>query len=185
MDKIHNLSMKKKCISKKGVIFYHKSSSVDNLQKDNSAIQVGKNCHIKGKLLVFANGGCIRIGNDGYLGENSRIWSMSSIAIGDRVLISYGVNIHDSDSHSLSAKHRYEHFKEIVTYGHPQGLCDVKSLPIEIGNDVWIGFNASIMKGVKIGQGAIIGSNAVIIKDIPEYGIAVGNPAKIIGYARP
>ncbi len=51
-----------------------------------------------------------------------------------------------------------------------------------IGNDVWIGRQAKIMPGVKIGDGAIIGSYAVVAKNIPPYAIAVGNPAKIIKY---
>ena len=48
-----------------------------------------------------------------------------------------------------------------------------------IGNDVWIGQNAVIMPGVHIGDGAIIGTNAVVAKDVPPYAIAVGNPAAV------
>ena len=51
-----------------------------------------------------------------------------------------------------------------------------------IGNDVWIGFGATIMSGVKIGNGAVIGAKAVVANDIPDYAIAVGNPAKVIRY---
>jgi virginiamycin A acetyltransferase len=50
----------------------------------------------------------------------------------------------------------------------------------EIGNDVWIGFDATIMPGVKIGDGAIIGSKSVVTKDVEPYGIVGGNPAKLI-----
>lgn len=49
-----------------------------------------------------------------------------------------------------------------------------------IGNDVWIGQNATFMPGVKVGDGAIIGTNAVVAKDIPSYSIAVGNPARVV-----
>ncbi len=51
-----------------------------------------------------------------------------------------------------------------------------------IGNDVWIGRNAVILSGVKIGNGAIIGAGAVVIKDVPDYAIVGGVPAKIIRY---
>ena len=51
-----------------------------------------------------------------------------------------------------------------------------------IGNDVWIGANAVILKGVKIGDGAIIGASSVVTKHVPPYAIVVGNPAKIIKY---
>ena len=53
---------------------------------------------------------------------------------------------------------------------------------IFIGNDVWIGADVLVMDGVKIGNGAIIGSKAVVVKDVPDYAIAVGVPAKIIKY---
>ncbi|HDR1486969.1 TPA: CatB-related O-acetyltransferase, partial [Pasteurella multocida] len=49
-----------------------------------------------------------------------------------------------------------------------------------IGNDVWIGYNATIMPGVKIGDGAIIGTNSVVTKNVPPYAIVAGNPARVI-----
>ena len=57
-----------------------------------------------------------------------------------------------------------------------------EALPIEIGNDVWIGANVIILDGVRIGNGAILGAGAVITKDVPDYAIAVGVPAKVIKY---
>lgn len=52
----------------------------------------------------------------------------------------------------------------------------------EVGNDVWIGRDAAIMPGVKIGDGAIIGAKAVVAKDVPAYSVVVGNPARVIKY---
>ncbi|WP_210333481.1 CatB-related O-acetyltransferase [Rhizobium sp. ARZ01] len=54
--------------------------------------------------------------------------------------------------------------------------------PISVGHDVWIGRNALIMSGVTIGHGAVIGAGAVVTKDVPPYGIAVGNPAHVVKY---
>ncbi|MBR06063.1 MAG: chloramphenicol acetyltransferase [Rickettsiales bacterium] len=51
-----------------------------------------------------------------------------------------------------------------------------------IGNDVWIGYNATIMAGVTIGDGAIIATNATVVKDVPPYSIVGGNPAQVIKY---
>jgi len=51
-----------------------------------------------------------------------------------------------------------------------------------IGNDVWIGTNSTILRGVTIGNGAVIGANTVVTKDVPDYAIVVGNPARIIKY---
>ena len=54
-----------------------------------------------------------------------------------------------------------------------------------IGNDVWIGYEATVMSGVKIGNGAVIGAKAVVAKDMPDYAIAVGNPAQVVRYRFP
>ena len=61
----------------------------------------------------------------------------------------------------------------------PEALSKGK---IIVEDDVWIGMNALILSGVKIGKGAIIGAGSVISKDIPPYAIAVGNPCKVIKY---
>lgn len=65
-----------------------------------------------------------------------------------------------------------------------KGAMEGKSYPTkgdtEIGNDVWIGFDATIMPGVKIGDGAIIGSKSVVTKDVEPYSIVGGNPARLI-----
>jgi serine acetyltransferase len=53
---------------------------------------------------------------------------------------------------------------------------------VEIGNDVWLGDNVTILSGIKIGDGAIIGANSLIIKDIEPYSINVGSPSKIVRY---
>ena len=65
-----------------------------------------------------------------------------------------------------------------------ENAMEGKSYPtkgnIEIGNDVWIGYNATIMAGVKVGHGAIIATNSIVTKDVPPYSIVGGNPAKVI-----
>jgi acetyltransferase-like isoleucine patch superfamily enzyme len=53
---------------------------------------------------------------------------------------------------------------------------------VVIGNDVWIGWNATILSGVTIGDGAVIGARAVVRKDVPPYAIALGNPARVARY---
>ena len=59
--------------------------------------------------------------------------------------------------------------------GHPASKGDVR-----IGNDVWLGMNATIMSGVSIGDGAVIAAHSLVVKDVPAYGIVGGNPAKFI-----
>ena len=73
----------------------------------------------------------------------------------------------------------YEHSGDFVK-GYKD--YDKDHINTTIGNDVWIGANAVIMKGISISDGVIIGASAVVTKDVPPYAIAVGNPAKIIKY---
>jgi acetyltransferase-like isoleucine patch superfamily enzyme len=151
-----------------------------NLRDSPEYIKVGFKSHILGELFTFGHAGCIEIGESCYMGENSRIWSATQVKIGDRVLISHNVNIHDTDGHPVSANARHQHFLDIVNQGHPKFGLTIAASSVHIKDDVWIGFNSTILKGVTIGQGAIIGAASVVTKDVPPWTIVGGNPAKII-----
>ena len=183
-EKIERTLKKQSCVAADDVHLYP-PSRVDNFQADAGAISIGSHCHILGQLLVLGHGGKIRIGESCFIGEHSRIWSADSITIGNRVLISHGVNIHDTNTHSLSAANRHSHVKHIFASGQPPTLEDVPSAPIVIEDDAWIGFNSTVLKGVRIGRGAIVGAASVVTGDVPSYMVVAGNPARVIGRARP
>jgi acetyltransferase-like isoleucine patch superfamily enzyme len=151
-----------------------------NIRNSYAAIRIGANTVVGGELMTFGHGGEIKIGEWCYVGEHSRIWSAEKIEIGNRVLISHNVNIHDTNSHPLNSDLRHQHFRDISTTGHPRKGLDLVSRPIIIEDDVWIGFNSIILKGVTIGEGAIIGAGSVVTKDVSSWTIVGGNPAKII-----
>jgi acetyltransferase-like isoleucine patch superfamily enzyme len=178
-DYVNDLRKKRRCVVSSGAVLYP-SSSVSNNQ-DKISIDIGAYSRVLGMLETVGHGGRIAIGHNCFIGENTRIWSASSIDIGDRVLISHNVNIHDSNSHSISAASRAKHFQQIFSEGHPKILMDVPTAPIVIENDVWIGFGASVLKGVTIGEGAIVGAHSMVTKDVAPYTIVVGNPAHVIG----
>jgi len=145
---------------------------IENIQGNPECIQLGRNTFLRGKLLVYGHGGMIRIGDSCYVGHRTDIWSMEAITIGDRVLISHDVQIHDGTAHSLDPKERAEHFSAIVQSGHPKDwgkLPGVDSAPIVIENDVWISFGVTILKGVRIGEGAVIGATSIVTRDVPPY----------------
>lgn len=151
-------------------------------RRERGAIVVGDNCHIKGELFVFPHAGQIRIGHWVYLGPGSTIWSSSpgGVSIGSGVLISSNVHIHDTDGHPQNAVKRFAQTQAILTTGHPRQISDIDAAPIVIGDDAWIGFNVAILKGVTIGEGAIVGAGSVVTKDVPPYTVVAGNPARVI-----
>ena len=155
------------------------SARIRNIRGDTRCIRVGENTVVAGELLVFSHGGDISIGAWCYIGEGTRIWSSGLVRIGDRVLISHNVNIFDSLTHPLNARQRHIQFKAIVQSGHPCSI-ELGERPVTVGDDVWIGVNACVLRGVTIGEGAVVGAGAVVTHDIPPFTIAAGNPARVI-----
>lgn len=158
----------------------HPESKFKLLSKEEDAVTIGARSHIRGELLTYWNGGKIEIGTDTYIGEGTRIWSQKSIRIGNHVLISHLVDIHDSDGHPTDWQLRREDSTAILSGNGYLLPTETKSESINIGDDAWIGFKASILKGVKIGRGAIVGAGSVVTKDVKEYTMVAGNPAKVI-----
>ncbi len=157
-------------------------SCIINLTNQQDRIQIGARTISRGECRVFGSEGKIQIGSDCYIGDNSKIWSARGITIGDRVLIAHSVNIHDNDSHPKSAHQRHRQ-TEAICNGGTYDMTDVGRAPIVIEEDAWIGFNSTILKGVTIGKGAIVGAASVITKDVPAYAIMAGNPAHQVGTA--
>jgi acetyltransferase-like isoleucine patch superfamily enzyme len=156
------------------------SGNVYNIRKLRSAMRIGEHSLIAGDLLTFAHGGEIFIGDWCYVGAGSRIWSAASIQIGNRVLISHGVNVHDCDSHPKDPLQRHRQFVEIATTGHPGSMGSVTSAPIVIEDDVWIGFNATIMKGVTIGKRSIVAAGTLLTKSVPADSVVIANSVRQI-----
>jgi len=151
-----------------------------NFQKNPSRIRVGRGSHVRGELLVFANGGEVVIGDNCFVGEGSRIWSGERIVIGDNVLISHNVNIVDTNAHEINHIERAAGFHKLVRGGHPKYKTNVLTAPVAIGDYAWISFNACILRGVTIGRGAIVGGGSVVSDDVPDFAVVAGNPARII-----
>jgi len=158
------------------------------LATNGAKISIGDNTWIYGNVNAFPhNRNCeMTIGEDCYIGDGTRIWLAKKITIGDRVLIAHNVNIFDTTTHPIDKRIRYAHECVVKTSGLPMEKYDtIDEKEVTICNDVWIGCNSIIMKGVTIGQGAIIGAGSVVTKDIPPDVVVAGNPAKIVKYLKP
>lgn len=158
----------------------HLESKIINLSKNKENVMIGSNTQIKGECLVYPETGKIVIGDYCYIGSDTRVWSAACITIGNRVLIAHNVNIHDNNSHPISITRRHDHYKYIIEKGHTSTKFNLSAADINIGDDVWIGFNAVILKGVTIGAGAIVAAGAVVTKNVLSKTMVAGNPAKFI-----
>lgn len=118
----------------------------------------------------FANGRNITLGDRISIGAGSSLWAGSGTArieIGDDTLIAPAVMI-------TAANYRYDD-------GSPINDQPMQEADIIVGRDVWLGYGAVVLAGVRIGDGAIIGAGAIVRSDVPQYAIVAGNPASVIG----
>ena len=115
----------------------------------------------------------ITIGSGTYIGRFSTLACINHLSIGCNVLISDRVFIGDSTHGFLTTEHPIKD-QDLFSPG-----------PVIIGDGSWIGIGVSILPNVKIGRNCVIGANSVVTKDIPDFCIAVGNPAKVIRFISP
>jgi acetyltransferase-like isoleucine patch superfamily enzyme len=131
---------------------------------DGGTISIGKGTSIGQNVIIEAKGGSIVIGENIFLGTGCIIVSKERIEIGSNCQIAEYVVIRDQD-HATSSR--------------PIKSAGFKTAPINIGEDVWIGAKASIIKGSVVGDGSIIGAHSLVRIDIPAFSLAVGIPAKV------
>lgn len=114
-----------------------------------------------GAKIYINKGASLKLGG-GYVNHNLNLSCFECIRIGNGVVISENVCMRDSDDHTINGSSR------------------PMTQPIIIGDHVWIGMNVTILKGVRVGNGAIIAAGAVVTKDVPENALVGGVPAKVI-----
>jgi len=144
------------------------------LQTDKSSvIHLNDHLVIHSFVILFADQQSeIRLGKRVFIGDYSTIrTSRAKVSIGDNTMIAQNVKL-------IATNHYYKRKDQLI---HQQDI-DTEKIGITIGNDCWIGAGAIVLPGVTVGNGAVVGGNAVVTKDVPEYAVVVGNPAKIIRY---
>lgn len=145
-------------------------SLVGDVNLINTNIELGKNVTIYPGVMFFGDGP-IRIGDNVRLGNNTVIYSSQyrgGVSIGDNTTIAAQCYIIDMD-HGTEAGKLITEQEDIAA-------------PVVIGEGVWLGANVTVLKGSKIGPGAVIGAKALVKGEIPENAIAVGIPAKVLKY---
>lgn len=139
-------------------------------------VSIGKNTSIMSHCIIETcpTDNCtphMEIGDNISLGEYSHITCANKVVIGNGVLTGRFVLITDN-SHGKPTKEE-AHLAPLIRKIHSNG-------PVFIGDNVWIGDKATILPNVSIGKGSIIAANAVVTKDVPEFSVVAGVPARII-----
>lgn len=145
--------------------------------KSNSQIIIGESSMIEADFFIDRENARIIIGNRTFIGK-SKIVCAENIEIGDDILIAWGCTIVDHNSHSLLFSERKNDVSNWIN--GKKDWNDVIIKKVKINNKAWIGFNVTILKGITIGEGAVVAAGSVVTKDVPSYTVVGGNPAKII-----
>jgi maltose O-acetyltransferase len=127
--------------------------------------RVGEGCFYL-DMIVWLNGAGIEMGDRVGFNYGCYVNGYGGLTIGDRSIFGPYTMIH-------TANHEMETHTPIPDQGW-------EARPVTIGADVWVGMGVSILPGVTVGEGAVIGAGSVVVKDVEPYGIAVGNPARLV-----
>ena len=137
-----------------------------NTEQD-TGIRIDDHSTVHESALIAANRGHVAIGRHSWIGPFCLVYGNGDVSIGSNVLIAAHSSI-NTVSH---------HFDRCDIPINDQGIyCD----PVTIEDDAWIGMNAVILQGVRIGKGAIVGAGAVVTRDVPPWSIVMGVPARIV-----
>ena len=143
---------------------------------DGSA-RLGTNANIRGEVSV--QDGRFWLGSNSFVNHGAEVRCEESVRIGDYVFISYFVDIYDSNTHSLDWRMR----KREVESGYPnltlRGIQHAATAPVELGDHVWVGKQAAVLKGCHLGARSVVGTRAVVTVSCPEDSLLVGNPASV------
>lgn len=156
-------------------------------------LTVGEDCVLECRAVIERDTGDVKVGDRTFIGR-SNIICARGISIGSDVLIAWGCTIVDHDSHSILWEDRAEdvaRWREGLA-NSPQEAARLKrwenvpAAPVRIDDKAWIGFNSIVLKGVHIGEGAVVGAGSVVTRDVPAWTVVGGNPARVLkAVARP
>lgn len=144
-------------------------------KKEN--IRIGRYCDILGRIYAQGPDAQIEIGNYTTIRGDSVVRAVEKVTVGDHVIISNHVSICDNNNHPTDPQMRIK-MTESGFYSELWSNTYSDHKPVVIENNVWIGEYATILKGVTIGEGSVVGCHAVVTKNVEPYTVVAGNPAR-------
>ncbi len=146
-------------------------------QKKKCRVTIGSHSMVNGNVMFEREGASVQIGDNTFIGGSDLICS-KKITVGNDVLIAWGCTVVDHNSHAMQFSLRKKDVSEWMA--GRKDWTHVAQKEVVICDKSWIGFNSIILKGVVVGEGAIVGAGSVITKDVPPWTIVGGNPAQVI-----
>jgi acetyltransferase-like isoleucine patch superfamily enzyme len=149
-------------------------------------LKIGNDCMIGSNFIFETGEGEVVMGERVFLGGGTVI-CRTKIVFGNDIFVGWGGYFYDHDSHSFDYRERHNDMKrQLDDYRSGKNFIlskdwsVVNSQPITIEDNVWIGMHCIILKGVTIGEGAIVGAGSVVAKDVEPWTVVAGNPARLI-----
>ena len=146
--------------------------------KEPEALVLGAHCTMDGVHFALGERGRLQIGDYCYF-TNAVLLCELEVRIGRYVVIGWNTTVADSDFHPIGPAERIADAIACSPLGQGRPRPSIAMKPVIIEDDVWIGPNATILKGVRIGAGAVIEAGTLITRDIPAGARVLGNPAQI------
>lgn len=147
--------------------------------RDRIRLGTGVVCRGLIRREVFGDGR-IAIADDVYVGDDVIVSSCDSVEIGELTLLGHGVHVLDNNSHPLDPSAREADWRAIRD-GGTRDADAIGHAAVRIGARAWIGFGAVVLKGVTIGDGAVVAAGSVVTADVPPNAVVAGNPARPVG----
>ena len=142
-------------------------------------IMIGNDCTLQGLLVTEHDDAKITIGDNVFIGANTVLDCATEIVLEDDVLVSYECLLLDSNNHSQNFDMRKNDLPDVKS-GRDYNWSVIPSKPIRICRGSWIGARSIILKGVTVGEGAIVGAGSVVTKSVEPYTVVGGNPARLL-----
>ena len=148
--------------------------------RQEEALLIGAGCTMDGVHFALGEQGRVQIGDFCYF-TNAVLLCELELRIGNYVVIGWNATLADTDFHPLAPAERIADAIACSPVGKSRARPPIAKMPIIIEEDVWIGPNATILKGVRIGAGAFIEAGSLVTRDVAPRARILGNPAQVIG----
>ena len=148
--------------------------------KHPDALRIGANVTMDGVHFAIGESGKVSIGDYCYF-TNAVLLCELELCIGNYVVIGWNATIADTDFHPLAPAERIADAMACSPLNQGRPRPEIAKKAVFLEDDVWIGPNATILKGVRIGAGAWIEAGSLVTRDVPPGSRVLGNPAQIVG----